>query len=201
MIQHVWGGGFSLEQLSSLLLLSIALGLDAFSVSLGIGMQAVRMKYVLLTGLTIGLFHIFMPGLGMLLGQWLSAGASEWAELAGGFMLFGLGAYTVFASFTEKHAGLLPPQRDWILAFRLKCEYRQLSCRLQSRSSGSGCDDNDCLFWAVQYAVDVDRFSYWTKGRSCDGDLQRASRRQYSMCSWSLFYLLTIVSGRESSMI
>lgn len=104
MIQHVWGGGFSLEQLSSLLLLSIALGLDAFSVSLGIGMQAVRMKYVLLTGLAIGLFHIFMPGLGMLLGQWLSAGASEWAELAGGFMLFGLGAYTVFASFTEKHA-------------------------------------------------------------------------------------------------
>lgn len=93
-----------LEQLVSLVLLSIALGLDAFSVSLGMGMQAVRLKHAFFAGIVIGAFHILMPGLGMVLGQWLSGTASEFAAFAGGVMLFGLGAYTVFASFTEKHS-------------------------------------------------------------------------------------------------
>ncbi|WP_226582492.1 manganese efflux pump MntP family protein [Halobacillus litoralis] len=90
--------------MTSLILLSLALGLDAFSVSLGMGMQAVRLKYVFLTGVAIGAFHIIMPGFGMLLGQWFSESASDWATLAGGAMLFGLGAYAVFASFAEKHS-------------------------------------------------------------------------------------------------
>ncbi|QAS53296.1 manganese efflux pump MntP [Halobacillus litoralis] len=93
-----------MEQLTSLILLSIALGLDAFSVSLGMGLQAVRLKHAFVAGIVIGVFHIFMPGLGILLGKWLSVSASEWATLAGGVMLFGLGAYAVFASFTEKHS-------------------------------------------------------------------------------------------------
>ncbi|REJ05364.1 manganese efflux pump [Halobacillus trueperi] len=92
-----------MEHMTSLILLSIALGLDAFSVSLGMGLQAVRLRHAFFTGIVIGVFHMFMPGLGILLGKWLSDSAAEWAELSGGVMLFGLGAYAVFASFTEKH--------------------------------------------------------------------------------------------------
>ena len=97
-------GDIPLEQVTSLILLSIALGLDAFSVSLGMGLQAIRLRHAFFAGIVIGAFHILMPGLGILLGNWLSDSASEWATLAGGVMLFGLGSYAVFASFTEKHS-------------------------------------------------------------------------------------------------
>ncbi|MBA2175263.1 manganese efflux pump [Halobacillus locisalis] len=93
-----------MEQVTSLVLLSIALGLDAFSVSLGMGMQSVRLKHAFIAGIVVGIAHIVMPGLGMLLGQWMSSGVSQWATVAGGAMLFGLGSYTVFASLTEKHS-------------------------------------------------------------------------------------------------
>ncbi|MFD2922931.1 manganese efflux pump MntP family protein [Halobacillus naozhouensis] len=93
-----------IEQAASLVLLSFALGMDAFSVSLGMGMQAVRLKHAFFAGIVVGLFHMFMPGLGIILGSWLSSNASTWAAVAGGFLLFGLGCYTIFASFAEKRS-------------------------------------------------------------------------------------------------
>ncbi|RWZ58971.1 hypothetical protein EQV77_08440 [Halobacillus fulvus] len=92
-----------MEQLSSLLLLSIALGMDAFSVSLGMGMQVVRLKHACFAGIVVGLAHMLMPGLGMVLGHIMSASVSQWTTLAGGLMLFCLGSYTVFATFSEKN--------------------------------------------------------------------------------------------------
>ncbi|UOR11249.1 manganese efflux pump MntP [Halobacillus amylolyticus] len=92
------------EHVASLLLLSFALGMDAFSVSLGMGMQAVRLKHAFFAGIVVGIFHMLMPGLGMVLGTWLSDSASTWAAVAGGFLLLGLGFYTIFASFAEKRS-------------------------------------------------------------------------------------------------
>ncbi len=95
---------FFVEEITSLLLLSFALGMDAFSVALGMGMQAVRLKHAFWAGITVGIFHMIMPGLGMELGHWLSGNVSTWAALAGGILLFGLGIYTIFASIAEKHS-------------------------------------------------------------------------------------------------
>ncbi|MGI8316608.1 manganese efflux pump MntP [Halobacillus mangrovi] len=93
-----------MEHVSSLMLLSLALGLDAFSVALGMGLQSVRLKHAFFSGIVVGIFHMIMPGLGMYFGNWLSSSASEWASLGGGLLLFCIGSYAVFASFTEKHS-------------------------------------------------------------------------------------------------
>lgn len=128
-----------MEQIASLILLSIALGLDAFSVSLGMGMQRVRLKHIFLAGIVVGSFHMFMPGLGMLLGNWLSASASEWASLAGGTMLFCLGSYTVFASFTEKHstAYVITGAGLWLFALSVSLDSFPVGFSLGIRGAGA----------------------------------------------------------------
>ncbi|WP_235001518.1 manganese efflux pump [Halobacillus sp. Marseille-P3879] len=113
-----------LENITSIILLSIALGMDAFSISLGMGMQSVRLKYIGIAGLLVGLLHMIMPGLGILLGKWLFVNVSEWASLAGGFLLLTLGTYTVLASFTEKHspAHSMAGFGLWIFAFSVSID-------------------------------------------------------------------------------
>lgn len=53
----------------TLSLMAFALGMDAFSVSLGMGMASIRLKQIVKVGLTVGLFHIWMPLIGMLTGN------------------------------------------------------------------------------------------------------------------------------------
>ncbi|WP_254434248.1 manganese efflux pump [Halobacillus sp. Marseille-Q1614] len=113
-----------IENITSLVLLSIALGMDAFSVSLGMGMQSIRLKYIGLAGLFVGVLHMVMPGLGILLGKWLFVNVTEWASLAGGFLLLTIGAYTVFASFSEKKstAYSVTGAGMWLFAFSVSID-------------------------------------------------------------------------------
>ena len=62
----------TVEQLVPLIIMAFALGMDAFSVSLGMGMVTLRMRQILYIGMTIGIFHIVMPFIGMVLGRFLS---------------------------------------------------------------------------------------------------------------------------------
>ena len=57
------------EQLIPLIIMVFALGMDAFSVSLGMGMMALKIRQILYIGVTIGIFHIIMPFIGMVLGR------------------------------------------------------------------------------------------------------------------------------------
>jgi len=90
-----------LQEIVSLFLMAAALGMDAFSVSLGMGMQALRLKRIALIGLVIGLFHIVMPFIGIVLGTYLSARFDDWAELLGGLLLVGIGAQMFFSAFRQ----------------------------------------------------------------------------------------------------
>ncbi|MGQ0453785.1 hypothetical protein ACT4UM_16115, partial [Bacillus sp. SS-TM] len=49
------------EQLIPLIIMAFALGMDAFSVSLGMGMMPLKLRQILYIGMTIGIFHIIMP--------------------------------------------------------------------------------------------------------------------------------------------
>lgn len=71
----------TVEQLLPLFIMAFALGLDAFSVSLGMGMVALRMRQILYIGITIGLFHIVMPFLGMVLGRFYRSNWVIWRPL------------------------------------------------------------------------------------------------------------------------
>ena len=53
--------GEFIKEVLSLIIVAFALGLDGFSVSLGFGMQQIRMRHVATIGALIGLFHIIFP--------------------------------------------------------------------------------------------------------------------------------------------
>ncbi|MCA0971033.1 manganese efflux pump [Halobacillus litoralis] len=129
-----------MDQWTSIFLLSMALGLDAFSVSLGMGMQAIRLKHACIAGVVVGAAHVLMPGLGMMLGQWLSSSASQWTSLGGGILLFGLGSYTVFASLSEKQSSsyTLAGAGVWLFA---------LSVSIDSFPVGFTLGLKDSQFW------------------------------------------------------
>ncbi|EMY5506702.1 MULTISPECIES: manganese efflux pump MntP [Bacillus] len=89
------------EQLIPLTIMAFALGMDAFSVSLGMGMMTLKVRQILYIGMTIGIFHIIMPFIGMVLGRFLSEQYGEIAHFAGAILLIGLGFYIIYSSILE----------------------------------------------------------------------------------------------------
>lgn len=89
----IWG------QLLTIWIMAVALGLDALSLGLGIGMRGVRKRTILKIGSITALFHILMPLAGMTMGGYLSAILGHIATICGGVLLALLGAHMVYASF------------------------------------------------------------------------------------------------------
>lgn len=121
--KHVQGGFFvfqtTLSECVPLIFMSFAVGMDAFSVSLGIGMQEIRLKRIAVIGLIIGLFHVIMPFTGILLASIISGKIGHLATLIGGALLFAIGAHMIFSAFSQeaKHHLKLTGTGIWILAF------------------------------------------------------------------------------------
>lgn len=102
-----------MEQLSpivSVLLMSFAISMDAFSVSVSLGMQNVRLKGFIIMGSVVGLFHITFPFIGMMIGQYISQKATFITELTGGFILIFIGTHMIFSSLQERPPSLFPRQ-------------------------------------------------------------------------------------------
>ncbi|WP_379970675.1 manganese efflux pump MntP family protein [Ectobacillus sp. sgz5001026] len=92
-IEHIIG------ELVTLVIMAFALGLDAFSVSLGMGMTRLRWGQILYIGMIIGLFHVIMPLLGIVIGRLLSEKFGSLAMIVGGVLLLGLGFHILYSSF------------------------------------------------------------------------------------------------------
>ncbi|WP_440897921.1 manganese efflux pump MntP [Amphibacillus sp. Q70] len=90
-----------LDSVVTPLVLSFVVALDAFSVCLGIGLQPLRLRKIATIGLWIGIFHMFMPLLGLLIGALLAEWITSLTELISGMLLFGLGAQMIFQTFAE----------------------------------------------------------------------------------------------------
>ncbi len=86
----------------SIIFMAFALGMDAFSVGLAIGMQEIRLKRIFTIGLTVGIFHIVMPFIGLLLGTMISTQIEGIAILAAGLLLCGIGFQMVLQTFQKK---------------------------------------------------------------------------------------------------
>ncbi len=56
-------------ELISLIIIGLSLSIDAFSLSLAYGLININKRTIITTSITVGLFHFFMPLLGMLLGN------------------------------------------------------------------------------------------------------------------------------------
>ncbi|GAB3044852.1 manganese efflux pump MntP [Virgibacillus ainsalahensis] len=100
---------YYIAEIVSLLIMATALGADAFSVSLGLGMQQLRLKRIALIGIVIGLMHVLMPFVGIILGQVISTQIGQFTTLAGGLLLFGIGAQMFFSAFHQGSKKMVEP--------------------------------------------------------------------------------------------
>lgn len=84
--------------LPTLLALAVALGADAFSLCIGIGMAGVTRRQIAVVSLTVLLFHIFMPLLGWYAGGFLGSKMGKAASIAGALLLVYLGVKMIWES-------------------------------------------------------------------------------------------------------
>lgn len=119
-----------LGELLTLLIMALALGMDAFSVGLGMGLIRLRIRQIFYIGITIGIFHIWMPLVGMLIGRLLSDTFGTIATLLGGTLLILLGIQMVFASFKKDEDPLITPVGFGLIVFALSVSLDSFSVGL-----------------------------------------------------------------------
>lgn len=78
---------------------AIALGADAFSLSLAIGLAGMRKSIMLRLSLVVAVFHVIMPLGGMMLGQALGSLLGRLASGVGALVLIGLGGRMLYKVF------------------------------------------------------------------------------------------------------
>ena len=69
-------------QVLTILVMAVALGMDAFSLGIGIGLEGIRRLDVLRLSAMIALFHILMPLGGMVMGVGVCCGRSFAAAIS-----------------------------------------------------------------------------------------------------------------------
>lgn len=110
-------------ELYTLIILATALGMDAFSVSLGIGMLKLRLRQIFKIGIHIGIFHIWMPLIGMLAGRFLSEKFGMIASYLGGGLLIILGAQMIISSFHQKEHLIIKPVGIGLFLFGISVSF------------------------------------------------------------------------------
>ncbi len=75
-------------------------------------------------------FHMLMPFIGILLGQAISTQIGEYTVLAGGLLLFGIGAQMVFSAFNHEAPQLAQPAGIGLLFFALSVSLDSFSVGL-----------------------------------------------------------------------
>ncbi|SFS34703.1 manganese efflux pump MntP family protein [Marininema halotolerans] len=89
-------------QLVTLLMVAVALGMDAFSLGIGIGMRGILQRQIVVISGTIGLFHILMPLMGFAIGRYLGKVVENIAVMTGGGVLCFLGINMIWNAFRSE---------------------------------------------------------------------------------------------------
>ncbi|MCI3921428.1 manganese efflux pump MntP family protein [Paenibacillus sp. TRM 82003] len=87
-----------LGQTATILLIAIALGMDAFSLCIGIGMKGIRLLQAANVSMAIAIFHMAMPLAGLFMGQYMSTLLGDVAVTIGGVLLLILGGHMIYSS-------------------------------------------------------------------------------------------------------
>lgn len=82
--------------------LAVALGTDAFSMCVGIGLAGVNRRQILLISFTVLLFHIFMPLAGWFVGELAGNLIGRAAAVAGAALLIYLGLKMVWTTWRDR---------------------------------------------------------------------------------------------------
>ncbi|MCR8632307.1 manganese efflux pump MntP family protein [Paenibacillus radicis (ex Xue et al. 2023)] len=108
-----WASPLMIGQLITLLIMAVALGLDALSLGIGIGMRGIRKLHIIKLSLLIALFHMVMPLVGMLTGGYVGLLLGGVATKAGGILLVLLGVHMVYSSLKGEHAISIDHKTTW----------------------------------------------------------------------------------------
>lgn len=87
---------FHWGQFLTLLIIAFALSMDAFSLGIGVGMVGIRLREIVKVSITIGLFHIMMPVVGIAVGAYLSDLVGDIAVFIGGGVLILIGLHMLW---------------------------------------------------------------------------------------------------------
>ncbi|NLW91851.1 MAG: manganese efflux pump [Syntrophomonadaceae bacterium] len=115
------------NQLLTIILVALVLGLDAFSLSMGMGVKGVSRRYEITFSTTVGVFHIIMPLIGLEAGLALGKLLGVWAGRVGALVLLYI-AYEFITKgyreirprsvkFSEGHklfSGVKLPRQGWL---------------------------------------------------------------------------------------
>lgn len=128
--------GHHFGEIISLIFVAIALGMDAFSVSLGMGMQQLRLKKVMEIGLIFGFFHILFPFVGIIIGKFLSIKIGYIATLISGLILVGIGVQMILTAFNHEHKSNILPLRFGLIFLGLSVSVDSFPVGLSMGMSG-----------------------------------------------------------------
>lgn len=104
----------------TIVLMAAALGMDAFSLGIGVGMRGIRLLDILRVSFVVGLFHMIMPLMGILTGTYVGVILGDIAIVMGGVLLVLLGAHMIYSSFRENHEHLMSYTTFWgLIVFAL----------------------------------------------------------------------------------
>ncbi len=103
----------------TIIIMAVALSMDAFSISLGLGLLGINYRRIVLIGVTVGIFHAAMPLLGMFIGQLLSYMMGTIAHFVGGSGLVILGSQMLLSTFRQESSIIFSPRGIGLLLFSI----------------------------------------------------------------------------------
>jgi putative Mn2+ efflux pump MntP len=89
-------------ELITISIIAVALGMDAFSLCVGMGMSGIRLRSVVKVSTLIGVFHVLMPLVGMVLGFLVTGYMGNVASYIGGIILSILGVQMLVSAYNER---------------------------------------------------------------------------------------------------
>lgn len=123
-------------EFTSLIFMALALGMDVFSISLGMGMKEVRLKRVLIIGFVFGIFHLILPFIGIVIGSVLSMKTGTMATLIGGVLLIVIGSQMLLSVFTDQTKPVIEPVGFGLMILALSVSIDSFSVGLSLGLSG-----------------------------------------------------------------
>ncbi|MDD3853257.1 MAG: manganese efflux pump [Syntrophomonadaceae bacterium] len=131
------------EQLITIILVALVLGLDAFSLSMGMGLKGVTRDYEVRFAFTVAVLHVIMPlvglGLGMAAGKFLGV----WAARVGALVLAYIASDLLIKGYRELQVQTLPIRKNSLSFSR--------EASLQHSAAGWG----SILILAVSVSIDA----------------------------------------------
>lgn len=94
--------GAHVQSIVEILMMSFALGMDALSLCIGIGLGAISRRTALQLCFCIGLFHVFLTFLGLGFGNLIGHYLGQVATWFGAFLVIGLGLHMLYNTLFGK---------------------------------------------------------------------------------------------------